>query len=55
MSEQENDHFRNWWWICRAGNGIFHYVMCLDCDHEKIDQLKRGISPIYETRLETIL
>ncbi|MGM0830038.1 MAG: UDP-glucose dehydrogenase family protein [Bacillota bacterium] len=34
---------------------VGHHVTCLDIDHEKIDQLNQGISPIYEPGLEAIL
>ncbi|TMU84246.1 UDP-glucose/GDP-mannose dehydrogenase family protein [Bacillus sp. BHET2] len=39
--------------VCLAEIG--HHVMCLDIDHKKIDQLKQGISPIYEPGLKNML
>lgn len=34
---------------------IGHHVMCIDIDEQKINQLRQGISPIYEPGLEDLL
>jgi UDPglucose 6-dehydrogenase len=32
-----------------------HEVACLDCDHQKVDMLRQGASPIYEPNLEALM
>jgi len=39
--------------VCFAEVG--HQVICVDVDEKKVDMMKRGISPIYETDLEELM
>jgi UDPglucose 6-dehydrogenase/GDP-mannose 6-dehydrogenase len=39
--------------VCLAEKG--HQVTCVDVDQDKIDRIKKGISPIYERGLEDLL
>jgi UDPglucose 6-dehydrogenase/GDP-mannose 6-dehydrogenase len=39
--------------VCMAGMG--HQVICVDMNHEKVDQINRAIAPIYEDGLEELL
>src|SRR5256885_10253258 len=39
--------------VCLAERG--HEVICVDADTKKIDQISRGISPIFERDLEPLL
>ena len=40
--------------VCLAHKGV-HKIVCVDVDKERIEKLKRGISPIYEENLEELL
>lgn len=39
--------------VCMADKG--HNVVCVDIDENKVDKLKKGISPIYELDLEELM
>jgi len=39
--------------VCLSEVG--HHVICIDVDHQKINRLRQGISPIYEPGLEDLL
>ena len=39
--------------VCFAEKG--HYVTCVDIDENKVNTMKKGISPIYEEDLEMLM
>lgn len=39
--------------VCLASKG--HHVTCVDVDEKKIEIMKKGVSPIYEPRLESLM
>ena len=39
--------------VCLAEHG--HSVVCVDIDRDKIDQMRQGVSPIYENGLDELM